>query len=177
MSPCAVRSDSGDVHRVLDAASSYDLRRGRTVLHALPTGFSLDAQNHIVDPAGMIGERLGADLHVVTSEAAAARLGLMLAVERCHLGVEAVIATPHAAGLSALVDDEADMGCAVVDMGGGTTSVGIFSNGHLVHSDAIAVGGHRDDGHRARSHDPRLRRRAAQDSTAPRSLRARTTRA
>jgi cell division protein FtsA len=132
---------SGDVHRVLDAASSYDLRRGRTVLHALPTGFSLDQQNHIVDPAGMIGERLGTDLHVVTSEAAAAR-NLMLAVERCHLGVEAVIATPYAAGLSALVDDEADMGCAVVDMGGGTTSVGIFSNGHLVHADAIAVGGH-----------------------------------
>jgi cell division protein FtsA len=132
---------SGDVHRVLDAASSYDLRRGRTVLHALPTGFSLDQQHHIVDPAGMIGERLGADLHVVTSEAAAAR-NLMLAVERCHLGVEAVIATPYAAGLSALVDDEADMGCAVVDMGGGTTSVGIFSNGHLVHTDAIAVGGH-----------------------------------
>src|SRR3712207_2719445 len=66
----------------------------------------------------------------------------MLAVERCHLGIEAVIATPYAAGLSALVDDEADMGCAVVDMGGGTTSVGIFSNGHLVHTDAIAVGGH-----------------------------------
>ena len=132
---------AGDVHRVLDAASSHDLRQGRAVLHALPTGFSLDAQNHIVDPAGMIGERLGVDLHVVTSEAAAAR-NLMLAVERCHLGVEAVVATPYAAGLSALVDDEADMGCAVVDMGGGTTSVGVFSNGHLVHADAIAVGGH-----------------------------------
>jgi cell division protein FtsA len=66
----------------------------------------------------------------------------MLAVERCHLGVEAVIATPYAAGLSALVEDEADMGCAVVDLGGGTTSVGIFSAGHLVHVDALAVGGH-----------------------------------
>jgi cell division protein FtsA len=132
---------ANDVHRVLDAASNYDLRRGRAVLHAIPTGFSLDAQSHIVDPAGMIGEQLGADLHVVTAEAAAAR-NLMLAVERCHLGVEAVISTPYAAGLSALVDDEADLGCAVVDMGGGTTSVGIFSNGHLVHSDAIAVGGH-----------------------------------
>ena len=121
--------------------ASHDLRRGRAVLHALPTGFSLDEQHHIVDPAGMIGEQLGVDLHVVTSEAAAAR-NLMLAVERCHLGVEAVIATPYAAGLSALVDDEAEMGCAVVDMGGGTTSVGVFANGHLVHADAIAVGGH-----------------------------------
>jgi cell division protein FtsA len=130
-----------DVHRVLETASSRGLRPGRTVLHALPTGFSLDAQAHIVDPSGMIGEKLGVDLHVVTAEAAAAR-NLMLAVERCHVGIEAVIATPYAAGLSALVDDEADMGCVVVDLGGGTTSVGVFANGHVVHVDAIAVGGH-----------------------------------
>jgi cell division protein FtsA len=130
-----------EIHRVLDAASSRDLRQGRAVLHALPTGFSLDQQNHIVDPAGMIGEKLGVDLHVLTAEAAAAR-NLMLAVERCHLGVEAVIATPYASGLSVLVDDEAEMGCAVVDMGAGTTTVGIFHNGHLVHADALAVGGH-----------------------------------
>jgi cell division protein FtsA len=132
---------NGDVHRVLDAAAAHDLRQSRAVLHALPTGYSLDAQSHIVDPAGMIGERLGVDLHVVTAERAAAR-NLMLAVERCHLGIEAVIATPYASGLSALVDDEADLGCAVVDLGGGTTSVGVFSNGHLVHTDALAVGGH-----------------------------------
>jgi cell division protein FtsA len=130
-----------DVHRVLETASSHGLRPGRTVLHALPTGFSLDAQAHIVDPSGMIGEKLGVDLHVVTAEAAAAR-NLMLAVERCHVGIEAVIATPYAAGLSALVDDEAEMGCVVVDLGGGTTTVGVFANGHVVHVDAIAVGGH-----------------------------------
>jgi cell division protein FtsA len=130
-----------DVHRVLEAASEHSLRPGRAVLHAVPTGFSLDAQANIVDPSGMIGERLGVDLHVVTGEAAAAR-NLMLAVERCHLGIEAVIATPYAAGLSALVDDEAEMGVAVVDMGGGTTSVGVFAGGHLVHTDGLAVGGH-----------------------------------
>ena len=130
-----------DVHRVLETASSRGLRPGRTVLHALPTGFSLDAQAHIIDPSGMIGEKLGVDLHVVTAEAAAAR-NLMLAVERCHVGIEAVIATPYAAGLSALVDDEAEMGCVVVDLGGGTTTVGVFANGHVVHVDAIAVGGH-----------------------------------
>ena len=133
---------ASEIHRVLDAASGHhNLRQGRAVLHALPTGFTLDEQHNIVDPEGMIGERLGVDLHVVTSEAAAAR-NLMLAVERCHLGIEAVIATPYASGLSALVDDEAEMGCAVVDMGGGTTSVGVFAGGHLVHVDAIAVGGH-----------------------------------
>ena len=131
----------GDVQRVLATASAHGIAPGRAMLHALPTGYSLDAQRAVIDPSGMIGERLGVDLHVVTAEIAAAR-NLMLAVEHCHLGVEAVIATPYAAGLSALVDDEAEMGTAVVDMGGGTTSVGVFSGGHLVHVDAIAVGGH-----------------------------------
>jgi cell division protein FtsA len=130
-----------DVHRVLETASAHSLRPGRAVLHALPTGYSLDRQDSIVDPSGMMGETLGVDLHVVTGDGAAAR-NLMLAVERCHLGIEAVIATPYAAGLSALVDDEAEMGVVIVDMGGGTTSVGVFAGGHLVHADALAVGGH-----------------------------------
>src|SRR5215211_7654448 len=123
---------SCDVQGVLEAASAHSLRPSRAVLHTMPTGFSLDQQAQIVDPSGMIGEKLGVDLHVVTAEAAAAR-NLMLAVERCHLGVEAAIATPYAAGLSSLADDEAEMGCVVADLGGGTTSVGAFSGGNLVH--------------------------------------------
>jgi cell division protein FtsA len=140
----AVRAGSvsnGDIHRVLDAASAYSVRPGRAVLHALPTGFSLDGQNGVLDPAGMIGGNLGVDMHVVTADSAAAR-NLMLAVERCHLDVEAVISTPYAAGLSALVDDEAEIGATLIDLGGGTTSVGVFAGGHLVHVDALAVGGH-----------------------------------
>ena len=130
-----------DVERVLETASARGVASGRAVLHALPTGYALDGQGAVIDPSGMIGDQLSVDLHVVTTEAAAAR-NLMLAVEHCHLGVDAVIATPYAAGLSALVDDEAELGVAVVDVGGGTTSVGVFQNGHLVHCDAIAVGGH-----------------------------------
>ncbi len=130
-----------DIGRVLDAASAHTLRPGRAVLHALPTGFSLDGQRNVVEPTGMIGNELGVDLHVVTGEQAAAR-NLMLAVERSQLGIETVVATPYASGLSALVDDEADMGTVVLDLGGGTTSVGVFSGGHVVHVDAIAVGGH-----------------------------------
>ncbi|MEN3931324.1 cell division protein FtsA [Microvirga sp. W0021] len=132
---------NNDLYRVLETASRHDPRTGRLPLHALPTGFMLDAQRNIVDPTGMIGEKLGVDLHVVSSENAATR-NLMLAVERCHLGVEAVVATPYASGLAALVDDEADMGCAVIDLGAGTTSTSVFSNGYLVHADVIAVGAH-----------------------------------
>ncbi|MBB3808261.1 cell division protein FtsA [Pseudochelatococcus contaminans] len=132
---------TGDVGRVLDAASAHATRPGRAVLHALPTGFSLDGQRGLLDPAGMIGEKLGVDMHVVNSDAGAVR-NLMLAVERCHLDIEAVVSTPYASGLSALVDDEAEMGAVLIDLGGGTTSMGVFAGGHLVHADAFAVGGH-----------------------------------
>ena len=65
----------------------------------------------------------------------------MLVIERCHLRVEAMVATPYAAGLSTLVDDEAELGAAVVDFGGGSTTVGVFSGGRLIHVDAVALGG------------------------------------
>jgi cell division protein FtsA len=129
-----------DVQRVLEAAASRTEQQGRALLHSLPTGFSLDSTRGIRDPRGMIGDDLGADMHVVSCDSAAAR-NLMLAIERCHLDVEALVSTPYAAGLSALVDDEAEMGAALVDMGGGTTTIGVFAGGHLTHVDAVAVGG------------------------------------
>ncbi|HLW90276.1 MAG TPA: cell division protein FtsA, partial [Roseiarcus sp.] len=129
-----------DIHRVLEAASHASARSGRVVLHALPMGFSLDSTRGVRDPKGMVAAELGAELHVASCDGAAAR-NLMLAVERCHLRVEAAVATPYAAGLSTLVDDEAELGAAVVDLGGGTTSIGVFTGGRLVHVDAVAVGG------------------------------------
>ena len=129
-----------DIQRVLEAAAAASLRQGRAVLHALPNGFSLDNATGIQDPKGMIGDELAAQMHVISSDGASAR-NLMLAIEQAHLVIDAVVATPYAAGLAVLVDDEADLGAAVVDMGGGTTSVGVFSGGNLVHSDAFAVGG------------------------------------
>ena len=129
-----------DVGRVLEAACATTARQGRAVLHSLPTGFSLDQTKGIRDPKGMIGDELGADMHVIGCDAAAMR-NLMLAIERCHLEIEAVVATPYAGGLSALVDDEAEIGVALIDMGGGTTSTGVFEGGHLTHVDTFAVGG------------------------------------
>jgi cell division protein FtsA len=66
---------------------------------------------------------------------------LMLAVERCHLAVEALVAGPYVAGLSALADDEADLGAAVVDMGAGTTGIAVFAGGRFVHVDGFTLGG------------------------------------
>ena len=131
---------SADLNRAFAKASIDSMMPQRTVLHALETGFTLDGVRGIREPLGMLGRKLGVDMHVVTSDEYAVR-NLMLAVERCHLEVEAVVAGPYASGLSVLVDDEAEMGVAVVDFGAGTTSVGVFAGGALVHSDAVAVGG------------------------------------
>jgi cell division protein FtsA len=77
---------------------------------------------------------------VVTADVAAAR-NLMLAIERAHLSVEAMVATPYMAGLATLTDDEADLGAAIVDIGAGTTTMAVFSGGHFVHADGFALGG------------------------------------
>ncbi|WP_374547145.1 cell division protein FtsA [Rhodoblastus sp.] len=129
-----------DIFRVLEATSLRTAQPGRAILHSLPTGFALDGANGIRDPKGMMGETLGADLHVVSADAAALS-NLLLAIERCHLSIEAVVATPYASGLAVLVDDEAVLGATVLDLGGGSVGMGVFRDGRLVHGDAIAVGG------------------------------------
>ena len=132
-------SDS-DIARVLAAGSRRSLRQGRVVLHSVPIGFSLDHARGIRDPRGMLGRDFGVDMHVVTADGAAVR-NLMLTVERCHLAVEAMAASPYAAGLAVLADDEADHGAVVIDMGAGTTTMAVFSSGRFIHADGFALGG------------------------------------
>jgi cell division protein FtsA len=129
-----------DVQRVLAAGGAHSVSDGRMVLHSLPIGYALDQNRGVHDPQGMLGETLGVDMHVVTADEAPLR-NLELAINRCHLEIETVVATPYASGLASLVDDEAQLGVACIDMGGGTTTLSIFHNGEFVHADAIAVGG------------------------------------
>lgn len=131
----------GDIARVLAAGNRHSQRDGRAVLHSLPISYSIDGADGVRDPRGMVGGRFGVDMHVATTETAAAR-NLMLAVERCRLNVEAMVASPYVAGLAVLADDEADLGAAVVDMGAGTTTMAIFVGGRFVHLDGFALGGH-----------------------------------
>jgi cell division protein FtsA len=131
----------GDTARLLEAGSRYSGRDGRVVVHSLPLGYAIDGVHGIRDPRGMLARRFGLDMHVVTADIAPPR-NLMLAIERCHLAVEAMVASPYMAGLSVLADDESDLGSAVVDMGAGTTTVAVFSGGRFVHCDGFAIGGH-----------------------------------
>src|ERR1051325_4924706 len=103
-----------DIERVLAAGSHHSVREGRAVLHSLPIGYALDENRGIRDPRGMVGQRLGVDMHVATTDVAAAR-NLILLVERCHIAVEAMVAAPYVSGLSVLAEDEADLGAAVIE--------------------------------------------------------------
>ena len=129
-----------DTSRVLAAASRQSLRDGRVVLHSLPVGYTLDDARGVRDPRGMLASRFGVDMHVVTADAPPAR-NLALAVERCHLAVEAMVAAPYVASLATLADDESDLGAAVIDMGAGTTSLAVFADGRFIHADGFALGG------------------------------------
>lgn len=133
-------ADEGDVKRVLAAGAKQALRAEREVVHSLPVGFSLDAERGIRDPRGMVGDVLGVDMHVLTGDSAPLR-NLELCINRTHLSVERLVATPYASGLAALVDDELDMGAACIDMGGGTTTISVFAEGKFIHADALAIGG------------------------------------
>jgi cell division protein FtsA len=129
-----------DIARVLTAGSRHSVREGRAVLHSLPVGYVVDGASGIRDPRGMLGRRFGIDMHVVTADVSVAR-NLMLAVERCHLNVEAMVTSPYVAGLSVLADDEAALGAAVVDLGAGTTTISVFAGGQFVHAAGFALGG------------------------------------
>src|ERR1700757_2763987 len=130
-----------DMGRIISTGMRHATGEGRTVLHALPVGYSIDGVKGIRDPKGMVARQFGVDMNVVTADAAVAK-NLMLVVERCHLNVEAMAASPYVAGLSVLTDDEADLGAAVVEMGAGTTTIATYSGGRLTSASGFAVGGH-----------------------------------
>jgi len=131
---------SADVTRVTSTGMRHATGAGRTVLHTLPTGYSVDGVKGIRDPKGMVARQFGVEMHVVTGDATVAR-NLMLVVERCHLNVEAMAASPYVAGLAVLTDDEADLGAAVVEMGAGSTTIATYSAGRFVHASGFALGG------------------------------------
>jgi cell division protein FtsA len=132
--------DRGDIKRVLSAGARNALGAERQVVHALPVGFVLDSERGVRDPMGMVGEQLGVDMHVLTGDVAPLR-NLELCVNRAHLSVERMVAAPYASGLSVLVEDEAEMGAACIDMGGGTTTISVFHEGKFVFAESLPVGG------------------------------------
>ncbi|HEX3860709.1 MAG TPA: cell division protein FtsA [Stellaceae bacterium] len=135
-------------HEITDADMRHVLERGyatreapdRQVIHSIPVGFSIDDSRGILDPRGMTGERLGVNMHIVTASRASVRNHTAV-IGRSHLEAELLVVSPYAAGLACLVEDEMDLGVTVIDMGGGTTTIGVFFGGNLIYADAVPVGG------------------------------------
>ncbi len=129
-----------DVASVIHAAKSVPISAERRMLHVLPQEFSVDMQEGIKSPIGMSGVRMEAKAHIVTCANDMAK-NIEKCVERCGLQVDQLIFTALASSFAVLTDDEKELGVCVVDMGGGTIDIAIYTNGALRHTAVIPVAG------------------------------------
>lgn len=129
-----------DVGRVIDAARAVAIPTDREVLHILPQEFIIDQQDGIREPMGMSGVRLEAKVHIVTGATASAQ-NIIKCAERCGLNVVDIVLEQLASSEAVLSTDEKDLGVALIDVGGGTTDLAIWSDGSIVHTSVLAIGG------------------------------------
>jgi cell division protein FtsA len=129
-----------DVRRAVDAARNITLPEDREVLHVLPHEFTVDAQDGIRDAVGMVGQRLEANVHLVTSSIAATQ-NLVTAANRAGILVSDTVLEPLASAEACLTQDERDLGCCLLDIGGGTTELIVYGGGVVRHTGAVPVGG------------------------------------
>lgn len=129
-----------DIRGILQAGRNQFDGSDRLLLHALPVGYAVDGVGGVREPRGLFGDKLSVDMHVVTTAASPVR-NLQLCIERGHLGVADMCITPYASGLACLEEEETEMGVICLDMGGGTTSIGVFIEGSLVFTDIVPIGG------------------------------------
>ncbi|MGD0404313.1 MAG: cell division protein FtsA [Candidatus Acidiferrales bacterium] len=129
-----------DVRRAVEAARGIQLPEDREVLHVLPQEFSLDAQDNIRDAIGMVGQRLEANVHIVTASGSATQ-NIVTAVNRAGVRVDDTVLEPLASAEACLTQDERELGCCLLDIGGGTTELLAYSGGVVRHTAAIPVGG------------------------------------
>ena len=129
-----------DLSRAISAAMAGLKLPGRRVIHVRPIAWSVDGHRGVRDPRSMFGRQLGLQLLIVSIDEQVFQT-MSHCVERAHLEFNGVVAAPFASALAALEPDEMDLGAILIDMGGGSTSVAIYSGGSLVHLDSLAVGG------------------------------------
>jgi cell division protein FtsA len=134
------RIQDDDIDALLAKGWSSIEREGRQLLHALPAYYTIDEVNGVKQPRGLHAEKLGVNIHVITADPAPWK-NLNLCVRSAHLGVEATVASPVAAGKACLSEEERELGVALVELGGGVTNVSVFAGGMLVGLKSLAIGG------------------------------------
>jgi cell division protein FtsA len=131
---------NGDLDRVIDAARAVAIPADQRILHILPQEFIIDDQEGIREPIGMSGVRLEAKVHLVTGAVGAAQ-NIIKCVRRCGLEVDDIILEQLASSYAVLTDDEKELGVCLVDIGGGTTDIAIFTDGAIRHTAVIPIAG------------------------------------
>jgi cell division protein FtsA len=129
-----------DVRRAIDAARGITLPEDREVLHVLPQEFLVDAQEGIREPVGMLGQRLEANVHIVTTSTTGTQ-NLITAVNRAGVVVSDTVLEALASAEACLTQDERELGCCLLDIGAGTTELLVYAGGVVRHTAAIPVGG------------------------------------
>jgi cell division protein FtsA len=129
-----------DVERVIETAKAVSIPTDQQILHILNQEFIIDGQEDVREPLGMSGVRLEVKVHIVTGAVSAAQ-NIMKCVRRCGLEVRDLILQPLASATAVLSEDEKDLGVCLVDVGGGTTDVAVFSEGAIRHTAVIPIAG------------------------------------
>lgn len=129
-----------DIDRVIDSARAVAIPADQKILHILPQEFVIDQQDSIKEPIGMSGIRLEAKVHMVTGSVSAAQ-NIIKCIRRCGLEVDDIVLEQLASCTSVLTDDEKDLGVCLIDIGGGTTDIAIFSEGAIRHTAVIPIAG------------------------------------
>jgi cell division protein FtsA len=129
-----------DIDRVIDAAQAVAIPADQKILHILPQEYVIDTQEGVKEPLGMSGVRLEAKVHLVTCAINAAQ-NIEKCIRKCGLEVEDIILEQLASGLSVLTEDEKELGVCLVDIGGGTTDIAVFTDGAIRHTAVIPIAG------------------------------------
>ncbi|HWI14204.1 MAG TPA: cell division protein FtsA [Burkholderiales bacterium] len=129
-----------DIDRVIETAKAVQIPNDQQILHILNQEFIIDGQEDVREPLGMSGVRLEVKVHIVTGAVSAAQ-NIIKCVRRCGLEVRDLILQPLASALAVISDDEKDLGVALVDVGGGTTDVAVFTHGAIRHTAVIPIAG------------------------------------
>lgn len=131
---------SRDVERVIEAARAVAIPMEREVIHVLPQEYIVDGERGILNPVGMSGVRLEAKVHIVTGAVAAAQ-NLVKCANRAGLDVCDTVLESLASGEAVLTEEERKLGVGLLDLGGGTSDMAVFSNGNIRHTFVLALGG------------------------------------
>jgi cell division protein FtsA len=134
-----------DVKRVLETAKAVDIPTDRQVLHVLPQGYIIDGQDGIKDPMGLVGVRLEARVHIVTGAVTSAQ-NIIKCANSAGLNVHDIVLEQLASSEAVLTEDEKELGVVLIDIGGGTSSLAIFSEGSVKHSSVLGLGGNQITG-------------------------------